>query len=83
MTGNGGEKIEMISTLAALPGEVLAALGMLALLFLYVGKAYAGDAVFGQPGVGEKKRMTVVNERLRALGALSLVLGASALVYVV
>ncbi|KOX94226.1 hypothetical protein [Halorubrum tropicale] len=73
----------MISTLAALPSEVLAALGMLALLSLYVGKAYAGDAIFSQPGVGEKKRMTVVNERLRALGALSLVLGASALVYVV
>ena len=73
----------MISTLAALPAEMLAALGMIAFLTLYIGRAYAGDAVFGQPGVGEKKRMTKVNERLRALGAFSLVVGAVALVYVV
>lgn len=73
----------MISTLAALPGWMLGALGAVAFLALYVGRAYAGDAVYGQPGVGEKKRMTVVNERLRALGALSLVVLASAVVYVV
>lgn len=73
----------MISMLAALPTEVLAGLAMLAFLGLYVGRAYAGDAIFGQPGVGEKNRMTVVRERFQALGALGLVVAAVAIAYVV